>query len=355
MNNLMLFENNEFGSVRVVIKDDEVWFVAKDVCDVLGLKNSRKAVNDINLRMKKAGLGEVTASYPLKTNGGMQELTMINEQGLYELIFNSKKENAIKFRAWITSEVLPTTRKTLTELESIEFSGNIDGLVYSRNGEQITTSRIIADVANKRHKHVLRDIEDEISKLKSVHGPNLGSELDLIINDFKKTEYVAENGQTYNMYELGKMATLQILLRYSSEIRAKFIIAYYKLENTLKKMYQARVIESVLPQKGKLRQYVYIIKNPENDRIKIGVAQNVDKRIKQLETGAGTELELVYKSIVMSNAYEVEKILHKYFEEYRVHGEWFEVNYYKVIDVLENQRIVLKSEFNKILGGVCYE
>ena len=80
-----------------------MWFVAKDVCDILELKNSRKAVRELYDNEK-----DVTKSY---TPGGMQDMTIINEPGLYKLIFKSRKAEAKQFQDWVFYEVLPDIRK----------------------------------------------------------------------------------------------------------------------------------------------------------------------------------------------------------------------------------------------------
>ena len=232
-------------------------------------------------------------------------------------------------------------------IENIEYKGNINNLVYSKDGQAITTSKAISEVTGKDHFHILRDIRQEIEKLNDIHNPNLDS--DLIINDFKKVEYIAENGQTYTQYELGEMATMQLMLKYSTEFRAMFILAFQKMKQAINNMFKVKVIESVLPQDNRLRQYIYVIKNPLNETVKIGVANDVEKRIKQLQTGAGIELELIYKSMICSNAFSIEKDVHKHFEEYRTFGEWFKINPTIVINFLEQQTFVLKSEFMKYI------
>lgn len=264
-------------------------------------------------------------------------------------MLSSKLPTAKKFKRWVTSEVIPTIRKTYTELENISFKGNIDGIVYSKNGVPITTSRIISEVTGKEHNHILRDIREEILKLKEIDCPNLDSEIKDIIKDFKETEYLATNGQMYKEYELGEMATMQLMLKYSTEYRAKFIICFSKMKKSIMNMFKAKVIENVLPQDNRNRQYIYVIKNPENDRVKIGVSNNVEKRLHTLETGAGTKLDLVYQSVICSNAFDIENTVHKHFDEYRIFGEWFEVDVNKVINYLEQQEYILKSEFLKYI------
>lgn len=91
--------------IRVIVRNGEPWFVAKDVCETLGYSNSRKAIGD-HLDDDEKG---VTNS---DTLGGSQKLTIINESGLYALVLRSRKPEARKFAKWVTSEVLPAIRKT---------------------------------------------------------------------------------------------------------------------------------------------------------------------------------------------------------------------------------------------------
>lgn len=105
MNNLQIFSNEEFGQVRTVMLNDEVWFVGKDVAGILGCSNTRKALTD---HVDKEDKGVTKCDTP----GGIQLLTIINESGLYSLILSSKMPNARKFKHWVTSEVLPALRKT---------------------------------------------------------------------------------------------------------------------------------------------------------------------------------------------------------------------------------------------------
>lgn len=102
--NIQIFNNEQFGQVRVITKDGEPWFVAKDIANILGYSNSRKAIYD-HVYTEDKGVTKCD------TLGGSQELTTINESGLYSLIFGSKMESAAKFKRWVTSDVLPSIRK----------------------------------------------------------------------------------------------------------------------------------------------------------------------------------------------------------------------------------------------------
>ena len=104
-NTLSVFNNQEFGEIRTLNIDNEPWFVGKDVATALGYSNTRKALID-HIDSEDKG---VTKCDTLK---GKQDMTVINESGLYSLILSSKLPNAKKFKRWVTSEVLPQIRRT---------------------------------------------------------------------------------------------------------------------------------------------------------------------------------------------------------------------------------------------------
>ena len=111
MNSLSVFEF-ESNQIRVVLVDDEPWFVAKDICDVLGLGNVSLAVNGRADRLD-SGLDEDEKGVAnVNTPGGNQELTIVSESGLYSLVLGSRKVEAKSFKRWITKEVIPSIRKT---------------------------------------------------------------------------------------------------------------------------------------------------------------------------------------------------------------------------------------------------
>lgn len=105
MNELQVFKNQEFGQVRTLTLNDEPWFVGKDVAEALGYAEPRSAVSK---KVDDADRGVAE----METPSGKQNMTIINESGLYALIFGSKLESAQKFKRWVTSEVLPALRKT---------------------------------------------------------------------------------------------------------------------------------------------------------------------------------------------------------------------------------------------------
>lgn len=105
MANIQIFTSPEFGDIRTVDQNGEPWFVGKDVAQALGYADPRSAISK-----KVDDLDRGVAK--MATPSGEQEMTIINESGLYSLCFSSKLEGAKKFKRWVTSEVLPTLRKT---------------------------------------------------------------------------------------------------------------------------------------------------------------------------------------------------------------------------------------------------
>ena len=105
MTDIQIFNNPDFGDIRTVTIDGEPWFVGKDVAEALGYVKARNAIREYVAE-------EDALKQGIHSEGGIQQTTIINESGLYSLIFGSKLESAKKFKKWVTSEVLPSIRKT---------------------------------------------------------------------------------------------------------------------------------------------------------------------------------------------------------------------------------------------------
>ena len=108
MNELQIFSNEQFGSVRVIEQNGEPWFVGKDVADILGYTNQNEAIRDHVDEEDKLN-SKTLSSFEL--NLGQRGGWLINESGLYSLIMSSKMPKAKQFKRWVTSEVLPSIRK----------------------------------------------------------------------------------------------------------------------------------------------------------------------------------------------------------------------------------------------------
>lgn len=103
MNELKTFQNPKFGTIRTTTINGEPWFVAADVCKALEIQNNRDAISRLDADEKGVALTD--------TLGGKQELTIVNEPGLYALVLGSRKPEAKAFKRWITHDVIPTIRK----------------------------------------------------------------------------------------------------------------------------------------------------------------------------------------------------------------------------------------------------
>ena len=106
MNDIIIYKNEQFGEIRTMERDGEIWFVGKDVAEVLGYSKSRNAIAE--------HVDEEDKTQALIRGGcstGAQNTIIINESGLYSLILSSKLPTAKEFKRWVTSEILPSVRK----------------------------------------------------------------------------------------------------------------------------------------------------------------------------------------------------------------------------------------------------
>lgn len=145
MNELISFDNPEFGKVRSILLDGEPWFVASDVCKALGLTQTSRAMS--RLDADEGGLLKVP--HPQNPEK-MIEVNAVNEAGLYHLILCSSKEEAVKFKRWITHEVLPAIRKHgayMTDSLMDQVMQNPQ-MIY-KMAESLLTERSRADRLNK--------------------------------------------------------------------------------------------------------------------------------------------------------------------------------------------------------------
>lgn len=104
-NQIETFRNELFGEIRAINKDGQPWFVGKDVAEKLGYAEPRSVVSK-KIDIEDRGVAKI------ETPSGIQDMTIINESGLYSLVLSSKLPNAKEFKRWVTSEVLPSIRQT---------------------------------------------------------------------------------------------------------------------------------------------------------------------------------------------------------------------------------------------------
>ena len=198
MNELQVFKNQEFGQVRTLTLNDEPWFVGKDVAEALGYAEPRSAVSK---KVDDADRGVAE----METPSGKQNMTIINESGLYSLILSSKLPSAKKFKRWVTSEVLPALRKTgqyqVKELSGSELMAR--ALIEAQNVlaakdkviEEMKPKVVFADAVATSHTSIL---VGELAKILKQNGIDMGQKR-LFAWLREKGYLIKRQGTDYNM------------------------------------------------------------------------------------------------------------------------------------------------------------
>lgn len=151
MNEIQVFKNEEFGEIRTLEINGQPYFVGADVAKVLGYAKPRNAI-------AKYVDKEDTLKWGILTNGGIQQMTIINESGLYSLIFSSKLESAKNFKHWVTSEVLPSIRRTGTYGVL-----NIEKVVDRILEEKIET--IVSRVIDEKIDNIVKTLDERSDRI----------------------------------------------------------------------------------------------------------------------------------------------------------------------------------------------
>lgn len=185
MNGLMLFNSPEFGEVRVIMDaGNEPKFCLADVCQILGLTSSKVAQ-----RLTEG----VLSKHTLATQGGEQVFNFVNEDGLYDVILDSRKKKAKMFRKWVTSEVLPTIRKT----------GGYMVTKQDDTPEMIMARAVmVAQDTIKRHEQRMRELEND-NKRKS-------AEITVMRPKAEFYDTIMGTGKTIEMKDVAKILDMGI-------------------------------------------------------------------------------------------------------------------------------------------------
>lgn len=156
MNELMIFNNPEFGEIRTVEVDGEPWLVGKDVARALGYGEGKSLANAVANHVDTEDRG-VTE---MMTPGGNQNMTIINESGVYSLVLGSKLPSAKKFKRWVTSEVLPSIRKNGMYLLPKDYPSALRALADSEEQRMaLEASNATLAAENERQAQVIAEFE----------------------------------------------------------------------------------------------------------------------------------------------------------------------------------------------------
>lgn len=193
MDDITLFKSTEFGAVRVFGNSDYPLFCASDICNALGYVNGRKAVAD------HCDSGDVTKR-DTPTASGIQQMTYVNESGMYALIFGSKLERAREFKRWVTSEVLPQIRRT---------GGYIPARVED-TPEEIMAKALL--IANK----TVSDQKERISALEK--------ERCILAPKARYTDEVLNSGNTFTFVQMAKELNFKSVNAFITTLKENNII-----------------------------------------------------------------------------------------------------------------------------------
>lgn len=204
MNNIQIFQNEQFGKVRIAMNEsDEPLFCLADVCSVIGIANARNVKSRLDL--------EDVRQMDTLTEGGKQQVTFITESGLYDVIIRSDSEKAKPFRKWVTSEVLPSIRKhgaymtqeTLEKaLTSPDFLIQLATNLKEEKQKRIEAEQkiqkdapkvLFADAVSTSQRSCL---VAELAKILQQNGVNIGQ--NRLFTWMRENGYLCQKGQYYN-------------------------------------------------------------------------------------------------------------------------------------------------------------
>lgn len=218
MENLQIFNSEEFGQVRTMVIDGEPWFVGKDVAEALGYERPtdtvRKRVDDEDRGISK-----------METPSGKQEMTIINESGLYTLVLGSKLDSAKRFKRWVTSEVLPAIRKTGS---------------YNKPMTEAEQIRLLAKGATELYERVDK-VETKIETLEN-DMPLYGCEIEEVSQHVRRKAVSVLGGKDSEAYNDGSIRSLVFSDIYTQLKREYGLVTSYK---SIKRKYLADVHEFI--------------------------------------------------------------------------------------------------------------
>lgn len=183
MGELHIFNNAEFGQIRTVTKDNEPWFVASDIAKALGYRMASDLVRRID--------DDDKGTHIMSTQGGEQAMLIINESGFYSSILNSKLESAKRFKHWVTSEVLPSIRKS---------GGYIAGQEQMSDAELMAKALLVAQKQIEQRNAIIEQQKAKIEadKPKTIFADAVStSKTSILVGDLAKL--ICQNG-----YQIGQ-------------------------------------------------------------------------------------------------------------------------------------------------------
>ncbi|GIN39005.1 BRO family protein [Heyndrickxia oleronia] len=230
MSELQHIFNFKGRDLRMIFKNEEPWFVAKDVCIILEISNSRDAVNRLDEDEKAMSV--------LPTQFGNKEMNLINESGLYELIFSSRKPEAKTFKKWVKQEVLPSIRKTG------QYSTN-KVVPLSKDQALVTVLRTTADLVEDTQ--AIKEEQHEIRKLVTQIDNKVEEQITLDHGEQRRLQ----KGIASKVYELcdDPKERPKLFKEIYREIKDRFGVASYKDVKRKELQSAIRYVENWIPKR----------------------------------------------------------------------------------------------------------
>ena len=240
---LMLFSNEEFGEIRTLLIDDEPWFVGNDIATVLGYTRPRDAI-------RKRIDEEDKRSAKLAPPYGAQNVTIINESGLYSLLLTSKLPSAKKFKHWVTSEVLPSIRKHGAYMTA--------ETLYKTMSEPRELAKLLTALADEKDKNKKLTADNALLSVKAKYYDKILASPDAIPVTFIAKDYgmsaAAFNRMLYNY-------NIQFPLRRSWCLYQEYAEKGYAQTKTFEYAENHVRVHTCWTQKGRLFLYEFLKSN----------------------------------------------------------------------------------------------
>ena len=241
--NLMLFSNEEFGEIRTLLIDGEPWFVGNDIATVLGYTRPRDAI-------RKRVDEEDKRSAKLAPPYGAQNVTIINESGLYSLLLTSKLPSAKKFKHWVTSEVLPSIRKHGAYMTA--------ETLYKTMSEPRELAKLLTALADEKDKNKKLTADNALLSVKAKYYDKILASPDAIPVTFIAKDYgmsaAAFNRMLYNY-------NIQFPLRRSWCLYQEYAEKGYTQTKTFEYAENHVRVHTCWTQKGRLFLYEFLKSN----------------------------------------------------------------------------------------------
>lgn len=210
MNEIQIFNNEEFGSVRTIVIDDAPWFVGKDVAEALGYSDSFGA-------LKKHVDADDRQNCQNDSFESPRGMTVINESGVYSLVFGSKLESARRFKKWVTSEVLPTIRKTGSYNLPQTYAEALRALAdKAEEAERLEAQNVMLLTDNERMKpkeeffDAVTDSHDAIDMKDCANALNMGIGRNNLFKFLRERKILTQTNRPYQQYiDLGYFRVIE--------------------------------------------------------------------------------------------------------------------------------------------------